>query len=97
MLHDHQWQYHIRQHPELVGHTTAVEATITGAGRIQRDATHSDRRCYYRRGVLPAPYDRDYLKVVVRFGSPDARGIVRGEVVTACATPTLMRGEDREW
>jgi hypothetical protein len=73
------------------------ERAIARAQRIRIDATHRDRRCYYRRGVLPAPYDKDYLKVVVRFAPPDARGVVRGEVVTAYATPRLKRGETREW
>lgn len=97
VLHDHQWRYHVQQHPELVGQEAAVEGAITGAKRIRIDVTHPNRRCYYRPGALPAPHNRDYLKVVVRFGPPDARGVVRGEVVTAYATPTLKRGEAREW
>ena len=88
------WYDHVlRNHAELIDHLAAVERTIRRPQRVNLDKDYDDREIFYRRGVLPVPYDRDYLKVVVEFGN-DPR---YGRVVTAFLTETIKAGEPMRW
>jgi hypothetical protein len=87
-----QWTAHVlAQRPGLALHADAVERSLTDPTLVRFDADHADRECFYRLGVLPAPLDRLYLKVVVAF---DVAG---GTVLTVYPTDRLKRGETPKW
>ena len=97
VLHEDTWYEHILgNHPEMMGSESAVADAIQGAEHVKIDRFAANRRCYYRRGLLHAPYHHDYLKVVVAFYPPDAEGVVRGNVVSAYPAPTIHRREANE-
>jgi len=96
VLHDHQWSFHVLEHPELAGQLAAVKLAIEAPDRIVTDRDRADRRCYYRAEVLPAPYDEDLLKVVVGLAA-GSQGTTTGEVITAYATPRVKQGEAQQW
>lgn len=94
VLTDRTWHRHVlSNHRELLDHLTGVERTIRRPQRVNHDKDHDDREVFYRRGVLPAPYDRDYLKVAVEFD----RETGQGRVVTAFASETIKAGEPKRW
>lgn len=98
VLREDTWYNHVLdQHPELTNRQTAAEEAIRLAEQIRVDRFDTGRRCFYRRGLLPPPYQRDQLKVVVEFYPSDAGGVVRGEVVTAYLVSSPDRREQREW
>lgn len=98
MLADHTWHGHIlRDHAELMGNLAAVERTIRRPNRVNRDKGDPSREVYYRRGVLAAPYDGDYLKVVVEFSDVEMTAFQEGRVVTAYTTEQIKSGEAQRW
>ncbi|MGH8574830.1 MAG: hypothetical protein ACREX8_20035 [Gammaproteobacteria bacterium] len=90
------WEDHIRaRHPEIAPRIEAVRATLEAPDFIVSDFDNPDGLNYYRLAVLPSPYDRLYLKVVVscrRIGSS-----VIGDVITAYPTGQIARGEVHRW
>ena len=74
----------------------AVEVTIREPDFINHDTDYGDRDVYYRRGLLPDPYHKDYVKVVVVV--EHARTFrTYGRIISAYATPDVKRGEKRKW
>ncbi len=94
-----QWRDHIEDgHPEMNEHFASVQQTIERPEQINIDANYSNRKNFYRHGVLPAPYDRVYLKVCVAYGPGNALGtFLRGEVITAYPTRRIGRREVQQW
>ena len=91
------WILHIEaRHPEVDEHFDAVERVLADPYRVTQDATYHNRLNYYRPSVLPAPYDRLYLKVCVVFYRIGQTGMI-GEVVTAYPTTRIRRGEVQQW
>jgi hypothetical protein len=90
------WEEHVRaRHPEVAGQVDAVRDTLEAPDYIVSDVDNPDGLNYYRLAVLPSPYHRLYLKVVVtfrRFGSAAV-----GDVVTAYPTGRIARGEVQWW
>lgn len=89
------WEDHIeRRHPEIDEHFDAVQQTIESPELITIDPIDARRENFYRRGALPAPYDRIYLKVCVAYGPGNVLGTFQvGEVITAYPTRKIGRGE----
>jgi hypothetical protein len=90
------WDEHIRaRHPEIASLVEAVRATLEAPDFIVSDFDNPDGLNDYRTGVLPPPYDRLYLKVVVTFRQ--SAFAVIGDVITAYPTGKIARGEVQQW
>ena len=90
------WDEHvIARHPEIASHAEAVRATLTAPDFIVTDFDNPDGLNYYRFGVLPPPYSRLYLKVVVSFRGSGSPAV--GDVITAYSTGRIARGEVQQW
>ena len=90
------WLEHIvERHPEMAAQETAVVATIERPLAIYQDANRANRRVFYRQGVLPHPFNRAYLRVVVEYRRH--RAGERGHAVTAFAVLRPKRGETILW
>lgn len=72
-------------------------AARSAAERVTQDRSFASRRCYYRKGRLPWPYDRDFLKVVGEIEDSGFDGPPRGVVVTAYPVEAISRRETRIW
>jgi len=98
VLSDSRWQDHILpDHAELNGNLNSIRQAIEAPTGINFDETAVNGENFYRLGALPAPYDRYFLKVCVRFVLLDVGGPWRGEIVTAYATNKEKRGEAVKW
>lgn len=98
VLYEDTWYDHILDdHAEMAGQTDELERTIAHAERVTQDQSFADRQCYYRKGNLPWPYDRDHLKVVVELDPVGFAGPLRGVVVTAYSVESIPRREARVW
>jgi len=90
------WYRHIvNHHPGLKDHLNLVKQTLEGPLMICSDATDPNREVYYNLGILPAPCDQLYLKVVVRFS--ERAGKRHGTVITAFITDSAKTGEKVIW
>ena len=90
------WEEHVRtRHPEVADHVEAVRVTLEIPDYIVSDVDNPDGLNYYRFGVLPPPYHRLYLKVVVTFQHFES-GVV-GDLITAYPTGRIARGEVQRW
>jgi hypothetical protein len=58
------------------------------------DADYENRRVYYKRNYLPAPYRQLYMKVVIELPADPQDPCV---VKTAYLTPRTKPGEKLEW
>jgi len=81
---------------ELVGNAESVRIALVDPDRVRFDRDRADREIFYRRGALPPPDDRDYLKGCVAFRTA-IDGSTTGRVVTAYATDTVKPGERTKW
>src|SRR5829696_8859716 len=98
VLYEDTWYDHILDdHAEMDGQFDELERSIANAERITDDQSFTDRQCYYRKGNLPWPYDRDYIKVVVELENPEVGRPLRGVVVTAYPVEAIPRREARIW
>ena len=90
------WDEHIRdRHPELAAQVEAIRTTLEAPDFIVSDFDNPDGLNYYRFGVLPSPYDRLYLKVVVTYRQ--RASVMIGDVITAYPTGKIARGEVQQW
>ena len=90
------WEEHIRaRHPEIAPLVEVVRATLEAPDFIVSDFDNPDGLNYYRFGVLPPPYSRLYLKVVVSFRGIGSTAV--GDVITAYPTGKIARGEVQQW
>jgi hypothetical protein len=90
------WEENLRvRHPEVALYEAAVRLTLEAPDYIVSDVDDLDGLNYYRFGVLPSPYDRLYLKVVVTFYRSESTVI--GQVITAYPTGRIARGEVKQW
>lgn len=93
------WEGHIADgHPELDEHFDAAQSAVEAPEIVTADAKHQNRKNFYRRGVLPPPYDRPSLKVCVAYGLGLGLGTFPiGRVVTAYPTRAVGHGEAHRW
>ena len=90
------WEEHIaRRHLEVSGPEEAVRLVISQPLYVYRDARYSNRKVYYLPFVLPAPYDRFYLKVVVAYDMEGGR--MKGQVITAFGEETVRESDELLW
>src|SRR5262245_27055080 len=54
-------------HAELIGNETSVRLALIEPDVVTHDRDYTDRAVSSRRGALPPPDDRDFLKVCVAF------------------------------
>ena len=94
--HHDTWESHVAdEHLEMRDQQAAVSATITQPVFIYQDRAHPRRHVYYRPFVLPEPYYRYYLRVVVEYhGHGDRK---RGALVTAFAAANIRQGDVLIW
>lgn len=91
-----QWYRHVVAHrPGLEKHLDLVRQTIENPLMICSDATNPNREVYYSFGVLPAPFDKLYLKIVIEFS--ERAGKRYGTVITAFTPDTPKTGEKVIW
>ena len=98
VLYEDTWYDHVLDdHSEMADQIDALELAIAHAERDPQDQSFAGRQCYYRKGHLPWPYDRDYLKVVVELDDSGFDRPLRGVVVTAYPVEAIPRRETRIW
>jgi hypothetical protein len=91
-----QWCRHVVAHrPGLEEHLDLVRQTIENPLMICSDATNPNREIYYSFGILPAPFDKLYLKVVVEFSERAEKRY--GTVITVFTPDTPKTGEELIW
>lgn len=91
------WIAHIiSKHTALQGREHAVAAAIEHPEVICQSDTHADRQVYYARGLLPAPFDKALLRVVVEYHYGALQGLP-ATVVTAFPSADRKKGEHVTW
>jgi len=101
-LSEETWEKHIVcEHPEMGAMASrdeilsCISQTISNPLYICQDAIHSNRRNFYLPFILPKPYQRSYLKVVVEYRKRWFG--LKGYVRTAYSTTALKPGEKIIW
>lgn len=98
VLHDSCWDGHvISGHPEMDGNMACVLTVIKDPHCVTHDVNDADGENFYRAFTLPAPFDRSYLKVCVRYQHTHRPGTTYGVVVTAYSTSSIKQGERVKW
>ena len=87
--------HYARRHLEVSGQEEAVRLAISHPLYVYRDARYFNRKVYYLPFVLPAPYDRFYLKVVVAYDMEGGR--MKGQVITAFGEETVRESDELLW
>lgn len=99
VLAHHIWHEHVLpRRPLLEGLEHCIPYVLKDPFRINRDANHPDRECFYRQRVIPyRPHL--YLKVVVEFKEPDPTDPSKrvGEIVTVIPVERIRPGEQQLW
>jgi hypothetical protein len=90
-----QWEEHVCDHKEMVGHEDLVKRTIDDPFAVYQSA-HPRRQVFYRPSELPAPYHRGFIRVVVDY-SLDWRSRESGFVVTAFHCTGVKQNEVIIW
>ena len=86
------WEEHIAaKHAELADQQEAVRITISHPEHKYRSGRFPRRKLYYRRNVLPLPYEREYLLVIVNYPA-SLEG--EGRVLSAYKTRRIKDGDD---
>lgn len=93
-----QWMGHILvKHDEMIDGLGAIRQTIEQPDFVNHDLRNRHGENFYLFGALPAPLNRSYLKVCIRFTFIGPLGPWRGEIVTAYATTAVKTGEVQKW
>jgi hypothetical protein len=94
VLMDDRWYAKILDdHPQLIGADWAVSVTLTDPQQLRNDKNQDNVEVFYREVVLPSPYGRSLLKVVVSFADdPD-----EGEVLSAYPVDNVSPLEVQIW
>ena len=98
-LTDDQWINHIKlRHVEMRSICPdPLRMAIEQPEAVTSDRTFPDREHSYRSGVLPPPYERTYINVVVGYTQTDPEGPATGFVVTAYAVGRIHPKEVCKW
>ena len=85
------WEEHITaKHAEIANLQEAVRITISQPKHKYRSGRFPHRKLYYRKDVLPPPYEREYLLVIVNYpASLDGEG----KVLSAYKTRRIKEGD----
>ena len=86
------WDEHISaKHAEMVNQQETVRGTISHPEHKYRSSRFPRRKLYYRRNVLPPPYELEYLLVIVNYPA----GLEEeGRVLSAYKTRRIKDGDD---
>ena len=85
------WEEHITaKHAELVDHQEAMSIAIGNPEHKYRSGRFPHRKLYYRQNVLPPPYEREYLLVIVNYPVD----LDKGRVLSAYKTRRIREGDD---
>ena len=91
------WNKHIEaEHSEMKGCESYVQATIQNPYQVYQDARHIDRRILYKPFILPHPFDKYYLRVVIKYEQKKPPSNARGYVLTAFPS-TKRKGDILIW
>lgn len=94
--HDRTWTEHVtRDHPEMIGAESWVQATIAEPIAIYQTVRHPNRRAFHRPFTFAA-LGRAELRVIVEYNRRRS-GVLVGTVVTAFAATGPKLGEVRIW
>lgn len=77
----------------MVGQQSATATTIRDPAFIFQSGRYPGRRLYYKPFVLPKPFHKAYLLVVIAY---DGDG-KNGEVITAFPTANIKQGDILIW
>lgn len=92
------WLAHIiPKHTELKDQEQRVASAIRSPDRIHQDATHPKRRVYYRHGILSAPYQNAWVRVVVEYPTVTFDSRLPASIITAFASENLKGEEELLW
>ena len=90
------WARHIvDEHREMEDQQGAVIGAIGNPAYIYQSERYPQRRLLYRPFILPKPFDRTYLLVVIEYRT--SRGQRRGEVVTAFSAFNIKQRDILIW
>lgn len=85
------WEEHIAaKHLEMVNQQEAVKLTLSNPEYRYVSGRFPDRRLYYRRGILPPPYEREFLLVIVNYPAD----LLEGRVLSAYKTRRTKDGDE---
>jgi hypothetical protein len=84
-----------RDHDELGGDPDLLAEALMNPDRVHYDRRIPEGENFYRRGILRQPYERDYLKVCVRYRL-SVDGLIEF-VVSAFAVDEIHEKERRTW
>ena len=85
------WDEHIlAKQAEMVNQQETVRITISHPEHKYRSGRFPHRKLYYRQNVLPHPYEREYLLVIVNY--PVSLG-EEGRVLSAYKTRRIKEGD----
>lgn len=91
------WNNHIvAEHPEMEGCAANVKAAIEKPYHIYQDGRHPHIRIIYRPFILPKPFDRQYLRVAIKYRTRRFGGR-RGYVSTAFPCINKRKGDILIW
>lgn len=92
MCTEERWK-HVVDHAELANQQDAVRLSVASPLAIYQSATYRNREVYYRPSLmLPNPFDRGYIVVIVEFTFGN-----NGSVITAFHTFRPKAGEVLLW
>lgn len=75
----------------MVNQQETVKATISDPDHKYRSGRFPNRKLYYRQNVLPPPYEREFLLVIVNYPA----GLEEeGRVLSAYKTRRIKDGDD---
>ena len=85
------WDEHITaKHPEIINRQEAVRITVSNPEHKRVSGRFPSRKLYYRRNILPSPYEREYLLVIVNYPA-DLED--EGRVLSAYKTRRIKEGD----
>lgn len=92
------WDDHIVSgHPDMSGHEDEVDRTVRAPDQIRQSAANPRRRVFYRKGILPRPYETHYLRVIVEYPSFPLGGLRKAKIITAFPSTGVREDEAQIW
>lgn len=91
------WQNHIvAKHPEIKEGLAYVKTTLENPDQIFQDPSHANRKNFYKYGIMPDPYNEQYIRVTVEYKYKKLTG-PRGYVITALVCQGFKKGGILIW
>jgi hypothetical protein len=91
------WDNHIvAEHPFMKGCEAYVKSAIERPYTVYQDSGSINRLIIYKPYVLPIPFEKEYLRIVLEYKNHIIRGIT-AKVITAYATRNIKQGDILIW